>query len=677
MPTMRQCRSRRHESSRGPTSWREFNFGSKDLTLKDLQRFRGIATGWGVVAPGLKNELKSADVFMGGLDGAAKVRPKLTGRGDSTREEDSLWEDLWELFEDCRWLCARSETWSDKFGGSLKELLPPMERLSLPGGLGEGPVFVSSDATLDLIGAIDWTNGVVCREEVKHLAFWVKQVLEAEGLDGEGRLAIHVGEMLSFVAFACQVGFVWAGRVVIFGGDNKIVYHWVLSRRSGTRAGRLLIRVLNLVERRFRCRVLGCWWRTYHNEDADAITRLSDEEIEAKIREKGWKTVDIKPSIRQALLDTARFGACFLSWADEGDREEMMRLREIRVFRAVHRQPQQLANVEIEEWTVSERGVKDFEYYNLEGKKTVKVVAATLGPDPMGKALTKLTRHLETADCEAVVAEGPRDVMWEVLKRWATKSGWKVHQVEFLTTELGEAMVRRRIGLVLHKGSQNQETVEALLVRGVTSPSVGSVMGKADEGSWVPVHRLESAVNTQQAELHTLVGAHVWFSEDGERKNVYRVGGPVRWPLAKEQGRAMEEIYVLDKAAPVGMVRKMTGQEVWAAQGRKASEWVAAVKEIGEVEALKQGCRATGRHTALALLLVASELARPGVESEKAGMCRDVEDYKTLGQLVAWLRRWRRGDFQRAQPERKAGGIGNPRRGGGPTFLGRSCGFRR
>lgn len=162
----------------------EFNYGAKTLTLKDLQRFRGIATGWGSVVAGLKNELKAADVFLQGTDGAMRIQPKLKGFGPAEEEAERSWEDLWQLFEDCRWLCARSETWADKFGGDLRELLPPLERLGLPGGAGLGPVFVSSDATLEVIGAIDWTMGFICREEVTVLEPWVQRVLESEGRRG-------------------------------------------------------------------------------------------------------------------------------------------------------------------------------------------------------------------------------------------------------------------------------------------------------------------------------------------------------------------------------------------------------------------------------------------------------------------------------------------------------------
>ena len=212
-----------------------FNYGHKDLPLKELQRFRGIATGWSTVVAGLKNELKSADVFLGGMDGRAAVRPRLVredGSEAANQEELQAWEALWELFEDCRWLCSRSETWAEKFGGDIRELLPPLERLALPGQQGGGPVFVSSDATPDVVAAIDWTNGLACREEVETLKPWVKQVIEAEG-QGDQKLAIHLGEMLSFVAFACKVGHQWEGRVVVYARDNKVVYFWITSRRSG------------------------------------------------------------------------------------------------------------------------------------------------------------------------------------------------------------------------------------------------------------------------------------------------------------------------------------------------------------------------------------------------------------------------------------------------------------
>ena len=92
-----------------------------------------------------------------------RVSPKSHGEGREFDAEQA-WHDLWELFESCRWLCARPETWPAKFGGELKEFPPLQERLALPGEWEEGTIFVSSDAK-SIIVAIDWTNGLVMRME--------------------------------------------------------------------------------------------------------------------------------------------------------------------------------------------------------------------------------------------------------------------------------------------------------------------------------------------------------------------------------------------------------------------------------------------------------------------------------------------------------------------------------
>lgn len=123
-----------------------FDYGSKGLTLKQLQRFRGIMTGWASAVRGLATELRAADKFLGGLDGGAYVKPKIRGEGSEAWEREKAWEDLWELFEVCRWLSSRSEMWDTMFAANMKDMLPPMERISLPGEW-EGAVFVSSDAT--------------------------------------------------------------------------------------------------------------------------------------------------------------------------------------------------------------------------------------------------------------------------------------------------------------------------------------------------------------------------------------------------------------------------------------------------------------------------------------------------------------------------------------------------
>ena len=598
----------------------EFNYGEETLTLKDLQRFRGIANGWATIVPGLKNELKAADVFLGGVDGGATICPSKKLR--RSKEKEDAWEDLWALFEDCRWLCSRSETWAEKFGGDIRELLPPMERLALPGQPMQAAVFVSSDATLTVIGAIDWTNGLACREVMETLQPWVERIIIMEGCQPGDKLAIHIGEMLSLVAFACKVGSAWTGKVVVYGGDNKVVYNWVLSRKSGVRAGRLLIRVLNLVEMRFRCRVLGGWWRTFHNEDADAITRLPEEEVEEMFQKKGWTKVDIKESIYQALEDTERFGPCFLSWAEPEDRHEKMRLQELRIFRAIHRNPQSLEELQIVEWTCGERLVKDFEYFQNPNAGGPRVVVASIGPDPHGRRVRQFCEFLNQEVFGAAVLEGPRDVAWDTFQKLANKAGFQVSLVEFLTSELGEVMARRRLAAITHRVSMDSEELERVLARSVTPPSLGTILQKAKKEDFISYQKYEPAIGQGNHVMLPVVGGHVWFEENGARHNVYRMSGPCRWPLAAKEGAGVEELYVIDKAAPAGAVRRLTSEELWVGQGRSREEWTELVRVHGEDAAIRAGSQGTGRKTALALLGLAGESCSCGNGGESGHVLR-------------------------------------------------------
>jgi len=337
----------------------EFDYGEMKVTLKQMQQFRGIMTGWSSVVQGLKNELKAADRFLGGKDGRMVVAPKLREDGTVAWETQEAWQQLWELFEVCRWLSGRS----DLFGTSLREMLAPMERLSLPGEWSK-VVMVSSDATPTYVGAIDWTNRVTFRQSVAELKPWIQQVLNDEEMSDEDfdAVAIHIAEMLSFVAFACEVGWRWRGAVVIYGGDNTVVKQWLETRRSRVRAGRLLIRVINMVEARYGYTILAGWWRTYHNVDADFITRCTEAEFEECVARKGWTAVDVSGAVQQALRDTERFGPCFLSWADEEDRVTLMQLKERRMLRQLQKE---LAipweDYVVLEWAQSGRMVKDFE----------------------------------------------------------------------------------------------------------------------------------------------------------------------------------------------------------------------------------------------------------------------------------------------------------------------------
>ena len=637
-----------------------FEYGNKDLTVRAVQRFRGIATGWTVIVKGLKNELKAADRFIGGdRDGGARVEPKVTDPADE-EAIDEAWRDLWELFEESRWLCARPETWSAKFGAGMRELLPVRERLALPGEWEAGTVFVSSDATKTMIAAIDWTNGQVMRMPARAAAAWVQQC----GDDDE--IAIHVAEMLSFLAFACQVGATWQGKVVLYGGDNRIVREWIVGRKAGTRTGRTLVRLANLLEMRYRFTLVATWWRTFHNVHADLLTRCTDDEFYELVELKGWKVVDVIESLRQAVEDSERFGPCLLAWGEE-DRRVLMQLKERRLKRAL---PQRLtpdwASFRAVELCGASRLVTDFvDAVSAAGGQCRRaawsgpvekseVVFASLPADVRGKVLQVVTEAVVNGQGPLAVLEGPRQVPWEKATRLLEEAHWSTELNEFLTTEFGELAVRRRVCLIATNGTPLHEGLVMATSRSVLGAPMSAALKPAKavpSEAWIYPEKIVVDAGIPREPLLPLLKGHYWLR--GERFVLMSTGGPLRWPLREDEG--ILPCFVWDPRGPPGAVRRLSAEEVWSCQGRGRKLWDDLLHQgYDEARLLVEGSKATGGQTASALTLMAGYLVDPGL---RAGGCGDAFDDLNLTKLLDWLRKWKRGLFPRARDGCRAGGA--------------------
>ena len=657
-----------------------FDYGSKEVTLKQLQQFRGILTGWAAIVKGLVNELKAADKFLAGRDGHQKVNPRLRGEGSQAWEADRAWEDLWELFEVCRWLSARTDRW-ESFATGLRSMLPTMERLSLPGEW-EKVIWVSSDATPTMVGAIDWTNRQVTRLPTGTLKAWAARALSDHEIgDQETDLVIHLGEMLSFVAFACAAGDQWKGAVVAYGGDNTIVKNWLQSRKSNTRGGRILIRALNLAEMKYNFTVVSGWWRTYHNVHADFITRCTQAEFEDFVKEKGLQVLDISAAIHGALEDSARYGACFL-WGPEkeGDRALQLQLRERRVSKQIQRELEiPWKAFAVKEWTPAGRWLKDFEALGgalgaaIEdaGDRPV-LLCATLGVDYKGKRMEQYLRNLQHEGARLGLVEGPGKVDWERGQRHCESRGWGYGIVDFITTENGEALTRRRRCLVVNPHGALPEAWEEFLVRAMGPAPMSSLLKPKEHHDlcWTKPLRLELESGIPRDRMLPQPAGHVWWGE--EREVIHGIGGPGRWPLLSDDGSSLQGYYVYDRRGPGGHVRRLDPEELWVLQGRQLRDLPANIPaEVAVIE----GVRATGVQTAANLVTMGGQIlceliAREAGELNpgKAGMMPDATGAEAMAQILLWLRRWKRGELRRNPPSyqadttRAGGGTGPPLR---------------
>lgn len=656
--------SRRIEKGAHLLAHPAFDFDSKVLTLRQLQQFRGIATGWAVVVRGLKNELKAADVFLTCGDGSMPVTPRVLNYTNEKAAGDRAWDDLWALFEVCRWLCARPEMWEAQFGATLDELLEPRERLCLPGGHRHA-VFVSADATPSMVGALDWTNKLAAQMSTSEMGPWLREALKGE--QDEDKVRIHVSEMLAFTALAATCGVKWAGKVVIYAGDNTVVRSWITKRQSGSRAGRLLLRVLAMCEMRYGFTVVAGWWRTFHNVDSDFVTRCTREEFEKFIETKGWSEVRMQEPVELALKDTEKFGPCFLSWADPEDRRLIMQLKEQRVKRAIDKPiGWKWSDIEVVEWTTHGRKVKDFEVVARacgaagSGQGKCKIVMGTIGCDLKGTSLESFLKYTKELKGLVGVVEGPCLANWSCAQTWCEKAGWACIMVEYLTTEFGEALARRRKALMAVAKVLEDKLTEEPLVRTVVATPLGTLIkpGEVWKGlAWEKPARFSLTQGVPRDPLLPHVAAHLFWVEEGDRVNIHGLSGPGKWPLVDKNTGKYEQLYVYDRAAPEGHVRPLSFEEVWKAQGRSPHEWIEAVENAGgEEAAYAEGCRATGVRTAESLPAWAATVAH-GRGAQVAGAIRDRPQDESLARLLIWLRLWKRGEFGQESDSWKAGGC--------------------
>ena len=600
-------------------------------------------------------------------------------RGAPSGRERVAWEDLWELFEVCRWLSSRSDAWEEVFSTGLRAMLPPMERAGLPGEA-KGSVFISSDATTTVIAAIDWAHGLAFREDARLVREWAARALAPEeDKDAKEEMVIHLAEMLSFVAFASAVAERWREKIVVYGGDNQVVRNWLRSRKARVRAGRLLIRVVNMVEMRFGCQILAGWWRTYHNVDADYLTRCSPEEFRQEVQRRGWTEISVEEPLRRALQDSERFGPCFLSWGSDDDRAPLLQLK----ARRQERQLQQTMvtawdRIIVREWVNGKRKVRDF--LDMAGSLGAKiepavenqptepvVVCATVGVDMLGKQCRAALSFSIGQGAWVTILEGPRSVAWEMVETRCAQQGWHFGMEEFVTTELGEAMARRRrVAVIGHRGPLPAAWKEGL-VRSLGVMPAAAAIGCPEwtDLVWKKPVKLEMQPGIPRAPLLPHAVAHVWMTVGGERQVIHTTGGPLKWPTVSATEQKVEcEMVVYDRKGPPGYVREITAEEMWKLQGRSMRDLAryGLKPEAGALE----GTRATGAHTASSLLCLAGRVIDHYRQAmgAKAGMGTDGEGGEALAQLLLWLRRWRRGDYPRNPPQ---SAVEDGNAGGGAT----------
>ena len=207
------------------------------------------------------------------------------------------------------------------------------------------------------------------------------------------------------------------------------------------------------------------------------------------------------------------------------------------------------------------------------------------------------------------------------------------------------------------EGALERTTCKGLLAPPMSSrihPTKGVVGSQ-----WIKPTKILTDAGVPRDPLLPVVKGHYW--DQVGRHNLYGTGGPLLWPLRKSDSHMVEDCIVFDPRGPPGMVRKLEAEEVWWCQGRTSHQLQLLHQQgLDSQKALVEGNKATGGHTAMALVLMAGYVDRNGPD-RKAGGGHDPLGEEALTKLLEWLGRWRRGIFPRAQL------VGDCRAGGRPS----------
>ena len=238
--------------------------------------------------------------------------------------------DYEEAVEIFRLLAALPERWETRWANGLAGMLSPAEQLALPG---VESVWVGSDATLDVLGAVDWDAKVYFRSPV---APFFGAFSEAAG-DEEAEVIIAISELLGFAVMAASRWRDWRGKVVVYVGDNLNVITWLERRGPRNRFARHVIRVVTFLEVEGGFRLLPAYVRTYHNGALDYISRATREAVRSFAEILELTEMDGLPAFQELVKAGYVQRTLALQAVDAGAWQVAAQLRERRLHRSVPR----------------------------------------------------------------------------------------------------------------------------------------------------------------------------------------------------------------------------------------------------------------------------------------------------------------------------------------------------
>ena len=283
--------------------------GCKIVTVKAMLELRGNFTHWSMSNTVWTYCARPIDLLLGYAD-EAQVWTQC--------ENEEIWRAYWNTMEWLRDLCKVDGGWKKLFAGDLDRRLPLKIRLS--GNLDLAPImWISTDATLQIIGVINWYRKQFLRMPVGTLFEpFMKKTTRSVHISDVEMLAIVMGLVVWVTNF---------GGTALNIADNLNALQWFASQKAQHGVSLQMLRsALKWIIQR-SCDFAGLYSRSRHNVSADHLTRLSYEEIENWSKQSGFEWISLYHNGNwEKFIGSAQLGN---EWeAARGDRERKIKWRE-------------------------------------------------------------------------------------------------------------------------------------------------------------------------------------------------------------------------------------------------------------------------------------------------------------------------------------------------------------
>jgi hypothetical protein len=158
----------------------EFSRGCTDIPIELVQELRGPQQFWSWIKRNLRPFFGATDALLANPDARGFARP-----AGNPEHQHRFWCEFWVTLVMQRVLVQREAFWEARFTDGLDNMLTLEERLVLPGAAAKA-VWATGDATLDKVGAIDWTVRTAAEEPLGPIFGRIVQVVRESYADTSG-----------------------------------------------------------------------------------------------------------------------------------------------------------------------------------------------------------------------------------------------------------------------------------------------------------------------------------------------------------------------------------------------------------------------------------------------------------------------------------------------------------